>query len=96
MFELLVNISELVQAAAKMNEALGNYREAIGNVKAAADELASKWEGDGQVAFVADQEQAYKWYNSLADVVMNMIEEAKKVAQRYEDNISNLKSIMQG
>lgn len=94
MIELLVNISELTAAAAKMNEAVTSYREAIGQVKSAADDLASKWEGDAKVAFVNDQNNAYKWYISLADVVDAMIEEARRVAKRYEDNISNLKSIM--
>ena len=94
MLELLVNISELTAAAAKMNEAVANYREAVDQVKAAADDLASKWEGDAQVAFVNDQANAYKWYFSLADVVDSMIEEARRVAKRYEENINNLKSIM--
>lgn len=96
MLELLVNIGELMAAAAKMNEALNRYNEAIGNVKAAAEDLGSKWEGDGQVAFLADQAQAYTWYSSLVQVVMAMIDEARKMAERYEDNINTLKSIMQG
>lgn len=94
MLELLVNISELTAAAAKMNEAVSNYREAVDQVKTAADELASKWEGDAQVAFVNDQNDAYRWYFSLADIVDAMIEEARRVARRYEENINNLKGIM--
>lgn len=94
MIELLVNIGELTAAAAKMNEAVASYREAVDQVKTAADDLASKWEGDAQVAFVNDQNNAYKWYFSLADVVDAMIEEARRVARRYEENLNNLKSIM--
>lgn len=94
MIQVLVNIAELTAAAAKMAQALANYREAIDDVKTAAADLASKWEGDAQASFVADQDKAYRWYFSLAELVQSMIEAAKKIASSYSDNIANLKSIM--
>lgn len=94
MFELLVNIAELTQAAAKMASALANYREAIADVKTAADELASNWEGDGQVAFVNDQSQAYKWYIDLSDIVQAMIDEARRIADRYTDMLNEAANIL--
>ena len=94
MMELLVDIGELISAANNMQTALETYNEAIGAVKTAADELAGNWEGDGQVAFVADQNAAYTWYNSLYEVVVEMINEARRTAQRYRDHIDQLKAQM--
>ena len=94
MLELLVDISLLLEAANNMNTALETYHGAIDSVNSAANELASKWEGDGQVAFVADQNSAYTWYNSLYQVVQEMIAEAKKTAERYRDHVELLKSQM--
>ena len=92
--EVLVDIAQLASAANNMNSALETYRGAIDSVNAAAQDLASKWEGDGQKAFVTDQEAAYKWYNSLVQVTMEMIKEARLTVERYRDHISQLKSQM--
>ncbi|MBQ8110575.1 MAG: WXG100 family type VII secretion target [Clostridia bacterium] len=92
--EVLVDIAQLASAANNMNTALETYRGAIDNVNAAAQDLASKWEGDGQVAFVADQDAAYRWYNSLVEVTREMIAEAKRTVERYRDRINILKGQM--
>ena len=92
--EVLVDIAQLQAAANNMNNALEVYRGAIDNVKAAAQALASKWEGDGQVAFVTDQDAAYRWYNSLVEVTREMIAEAKRTVERYVDRINILKGQM--
>lgn len=94
MLEVLVDIGQLISAANNMSTALETYRGAIDSVKSSADELAGKWEGDGQVAFVNDQAAAYQWYNSLYQVVQEMIAEAKRTADRYHDHIEILKSKM--
>ena len=69
-------------------------QEAIDSVNAAAQDLASKWEGDGQVAFVADQAECYRWCNSLAQCAMEFISETKRMAERYVDALAQLKSQM--
>ena len=94
MVELLVDIAQLAQAASNMNSALDTYQSAIDSLNTAANDLASKWEGDGQVAFVNDQAAAYRWYNSLAEVVQEMIAEARRIADRYRDSVELLKSQM--
>lgn len=91
---LLVQAIELAQAAMKMNEALENYRESTKAAKAAAEDIASKWEGAAKDAFVADQENAYNWYVSIADVVGGVIRLAQECLQRYQDAEERLKSIM--
>ena len=93
---LLVNAIELSQAAAKMNEAMEVYNEAIETVKTAAADLASKWEGDAQQAFVANQEEAYNWYTSIHAVVIYIIETVQKVIEMYNQTEENLKNIMRG
>ena len=77
-----------------MDKAAETYNTAIDNVKTAANDLASKWEGDGQVAFVNDQNAAYTWYNSLLEVTREMIREARLTAERYRDHVNQLKSQM--
>ena len=94
--KLIVQAIYLAQAAMKMNEALENYREATNAVKSAADELASKWEGATRDAFVANQEDAYKWYVGIADVVSGAITLAKQCLERYEEAESRLQSLMRG
>ncbi|MBR0463338.1 MAG: WXG100 family type VII secretion target, partial [Clostridia bacterium] len=91
-----VNAIELSQAAADMNKAMEVYNEAITAVKNAADDLASKWEGDTQVAFVKNQEEAYKWYSSIHAVVLYIIDTVKKVIELYRQNEDRLKGIMRG
>ena len=92
--EVLVEIEQLIGAANNMASAKETYQGAIDSVHAAANDLAGKWEGDGQVAFVADQEAAYNWYNSLMEVAQEMIAEAKRTAERYRDRINILKGQM--
>lgn len=92
--EVLFEIGQLLAAANNMSKAKDTYEGAINDVRAAADDLASKWEGDGQVAFVADQAEAYNYYRSLIEIATNIIEEVRKVAERYRDHVDQLKGQM--
>lgn len=92
--ELFVTVAPLLDAANKMNRALEIYLKSIDKVKAAAVALAENWEGDGQVQFVKDQDQAYKWYSNLVAVVREMIAAARKVAENYKETEQTLKSMM--
>ena len=93
---LLVNAIELTQAAADMNKAMDVYNDAIKAVKEAAADLASKWEGDTQQAFVRNQDEAYKWYTSIHQVVLSSIDTVKKVIDLYRQTEERIKSIVQG
>ncbi len=93
---LLVNAIELTQASRDMNKAMEIYNQAIDTVKQAAADLASKWEGDTQKAFVKNQETAYKWYVSIRDVVKFIISTVTKVVNMYRETEERLKSIMKG
>ena len=94
MTEILVEIGELIAAGNNMKNAKETYEAAINDVKAAADDLVGKWKGEGQVAFVNDQSQAYDYYRSLVQLAVEIIDELDKTAQRYRDHIAQLKSQM--
>lgn len=94
MIELLVDVAQLMSAANNMEQARQTYMSALDTLRSAADELASKWEGDGKVAYQNDQEAAFRWYNSMAEVVGEMIAEARRTAERYSDRIQIIKSHM--
>ena len=96
MLEVLVDMAQLASAANNMQNALETYRGAIGNVKSAADALASKWEGDTKEAFVRNQEEAYKWYSTIHNIVIGIIDLVKKVINMYKEAENKVKSIVQG
>lgn len=78
-----VTISELQSAAQKLSQACESYREAATSLKSAADALAATWEGDSQVAFAAEQEQANAWYNKMAEIVNTYVDQLNKAAKEY-------------
>lgn len=78
-----VTVSELESAAGKISQACEAYRAAAASLKSAADGLAATWEGDSQVAFVNEQEQANAWYNKMADIVDTYVAQLKDAAAKY-------------
>ena len=80
---IMVTISELQSAADKIAQACEQYQAAANSLKAAADELADTWEGDSQVAFIGEQEQANQWYMKMADIVNEYVAQMKAAAAKY-------------
>ena len=80
-----VTISELQSAAGKITQYASDYQSAADSLKAAADELASTWEGDSQVAFVTEQEAAYEWYKKMAAICEQYAQSMNVAAQRYQE-----------
>ena len=78
-----VTISELQSAAQKISQACESYRSAAASLKNAADALAATWEGDSQVAFAAEQEQANAWYNKMAEIVDSYVNQLNNAAAKY-------------
>lgn len=93
--DLLVHISELIQAAREINQAVETYNQAVETAQSAAADLASKWEGDARDAFVASQENAYSWHQKIMAVVREMIGVIQKIAQLYQETEERVKAIMQ-
>lgn len=79
-----VSISELQSAASRITQAAEDYKNAATSLKAAADELAATWEGDSQVAFVAEQEDAYNWYTKMAAICVEYAKSMEVAAENYE------------
>ena len=52
-----VTVSEMQNAATKIQQAAESFREAAAQVLSAAQTLSESWEGDSQVAFQAEQQQ---------------------------------------
>ena len=92
----LVQAAELIQAANEMNQATEIYEGAVENCKTAAADLASKWEGDAQKAFVAQQENAYSWHKQILSVVRQMIDVIHKAVDLYNQMEDAVKSVVQG
>lgn len=78
-----VTISELQSAASKITENAEAYKTAADALKAAADNLAGTWEGDSQVAFVSEQEQAYNWYVKMAQICETYAQSMRTAAENY-------------
>ena len=87
-----VNISELQDAATKIDQYAEDYLTAANNLKAAADQLASTWEGDSQVAFVTEQENAYNWYKNMAAICKQYANAMRQAAQKYQQTDSEAAS----
>lgn len=92
----LVQAAELIQAANEMNQATEIYERAVESCKSAAADLASKWEGDAQKAFVAQQENAYSWHKQILSVVRQMIDVIHKAVDLYNQMEDAVKSVVQG
>lgn len=91
---IFVQFGELLECCEHLRKAIEYYNEAIEMTRRAAEDLASKWEGDAKEAFVADQENALRWYGSLRDVAEAVVEAIKQNRSRYMDTASHLADIM--
>lgn len=82
--ELKVTVSELRSAASKLEQQLGEFEAAAKEAKAAADDLAGKWEGDAQKAFVSEQQKNDVWFNQMTKVGMTYVQALRSAAAAYE------------
>lgn len=89
-----VTISELQSAASKITQSAADYKAAADNLKASADELAASWEGDSQVAFVAEQEHAYEWYKNMAAICERYAEAMQDAARKYTETDTEAASLI--
>lgn len=94
--QMLVQAAELIAAANEMNQAMEIYKDAVETAKSAAADLASKWEGASKDAFVAQQEDAYNWHNSIIQIVIQMIDVVRKAIEVYNNMEDTVKGIIKG
>ncbi len=78
-----VTISEMQSAASKIQQAAENFLEAANQVFSAAEALSNSWEGDSQVAFAAEQQQANAWYKKMTEIVNTYVAGLNTAAKTY-------------
>lgn len=89
-----VEAAKLAIAEAEILKAVQAYREATDKAKAAGDALAANWEGEAQKVFVAEQENAYRWHISIADIVSSFASTLKDTASKYQEAEQTITNII--
>ena len=89
-----VEVAKLAIAEAEIQRALADYRQTVAKVKAAGDALAANWEGEAQKVFVTEHQNAYKWHNSIIEIVMGYVNTLKTTAEKYTNADSMVKSLI--
>jgi len=84
MAKFLATGEQMRKAATELDNEAMNYENASKVAMAAADQLASKWEGDAQKVFVAEQQQAKNWYLQMAAIVRQYAAALQKAAKDYQ------------
>lgn len=91
-----VTVSEMQSAASKIQQAAENFLDAANQVFAGAEALANSWEGDSQVAFAAEQQQANQWYKKMVEIVNTYVASLNNAAKAYQqadsEAAANIKS----
>ena len=79
-----VTFSEMQAAANKIAQEAQNFLDAANQVMAGAEALSQTWEGDSQVAFINEQQQANEWYKKMVDIVNTYVTMLQNAVQKYE------------
>lgn len=80
-----VNPVELVAAAAKIIALLGEYEQVVSTVKAHADDINSKWEGQAKQTFEQQMQNADTYLRQLRPIVQEYATYLQKTAKDYEE-----------
>ena len=80
-----VNYRDLMDNARKISNEADRYDETAEKLKAAFEELAGGWQGPASQRFKAEQETAYSWYKSMANVCREYGEKATVAAVKYAE-----------
>ena len=75
--------AQLRQVSAQIRQANDTINSVKQGVEAAANDLASKWEGAARDAFVAEQLHAKTWLEKMIGVIGEMISTIDKVNAAY-------------
>ena len=79
-----VTVSEMQNAANKISQAAQDFLNTANQTFACAQQLAESWEGDSQVAFQAEQQQANEWYKKMTDIVNTYVASLQNAAKSYQ------------
>ena len=78
-----VTISEMNNAANKIQQAAQDFLQAADQTFASAEQLASSWEGDSQKAFAEEQTKANEWYKKMVEIVNTYVSNLQNTAKTY-------------
>jgi len=81
-----VSFPEMQAAANKIAQEAQNFLDAANQVLAGAEALGQTWEGDSQVAFMNEQQQANEWYKQMVDIVNTYVTMLQNAVQKYQEN----------
>lgn len=87
---------DMENAAKRIEENIQLYEQATADAKAAADDLAGKWEGDAQIAFVQEQEKVMVWFKQMAETSKGYANALKSYAKELRDRDIQGKGIISG
>ena len=76
---------QMEAAANKISAQADEFLNTAKAVMSSAEELGGKWEGDSQVAFMQEQQQANAWYQSMVTLVQNYVTTLKNAAKTYQE-----------
>lgn len=88
-FSFQVTRSELIHAANALQQQLESFEESTNQTRAAADHLASQWEGDARNTFVAEQEHNMTLYQEMQRTVADFIAALQDAEQQYGETDHN-------
>lgn len=77
--------AQLRQVSAQIRQANDTINSVKQGVEAAANDLASKWEGEARDAFVAEQLNAKTWLEKMIGIIGEMISTIDKVNAAYSN-----------
>ena len=84
MAKIEVTLSEIRNAANKIRKASDDFLSSAGKVLSSAEALSRTWEGDSQVAFMAEQRRANDWYKKMMALVSTYVSNLQEAARLYE------------
>jgi len=82
--QIVVTLPEVTAASTTIEQAVDTYEQASKSLKAAADNLASTWDGDSHNAFVQQQERAFTWYTEMVRIVRTYAAALKDAVKDYD------------
>ena len=84
MAKIEVTLSEMRSTASQISKAADEFLSYAGKVMSTAETLSRSWEGDSQVAFMAEQRKANDWYRKMMNLVNTYVDSLKEAPQLYE------------
>ena len=94
MAKIEVTVSEIRASARKISKASSDFLSLANQVLSSAEALSQSWEGDSQVAFIKEQQQANEWYKQMTELVNTYVSNLQEAADTYANTDEDASSII--